>query len=59
MKRFFRVTLRVALCLWAGVAAAQDIVTPSVFLDRVSSNFSEIRDYSADVTISARATRSR
>ena len=32
---------------------AQDIVTPSVFLDRVSSKFSEIRDYSADVTISA------
>ena len=53
MKRFFRVALRVALCFAAGAAVAQDIVTPSVFLDRVSSKFSEIRDYSADVTISA------
>jgi outer membrane lipoprotein-sorting protein len=52
MKRPFRAALQVTLFLAASAALAQDIVTPQVFLDRVSSRFGEIRDYSADVTIS-------
>jgi outer membrane lipoprotein-sorting protein len=52
MKRPFRAALQVTLFLAASAVLAQDIVTPQVFLDRVSTRFGEIRDYSADVTIS-------
>ncbi len=53
MKRFSRAAFVAALCLAAAGAVAQDIVTPSAFLDRVSAKFGEIRDYAADVTISS------
>ena len=51
MKRFFRVSAAVTLYVAALAAAAQDIVTPTDFLDRASKKFSGIRDYQADVTI--------
>ncbi len=51
MKRFFRAAAAVTLLLAALASTAQDIVTPTDFLDRASKKFSGIRDYQADVTI--------
>jgi outer membrane lipoprotein-sorting protein len=51
MKRIYRVSAAVTLFLAALAAAAQDIVTPTDFLDRASKKFSGIRDYQAEVTI--------
>ncbi len=53
MKRVSGAAVLAALVLAAGAAAAQDIVTPAVFLERVSQKFGGIRDYQADVTISS------
>lgn len=53
MKRFHSVAVAVTLVLASGAAAAQDIVTPAAFLDRVSKRFGEISDYQADVAISS------
>jgi len=52
MLRYRRATVRVALVLAVVAVAAQDIVTPAVFLERASKRFNEIRDYQAEVTFS-------